>query len=173
MQKVILVLVFLAAGFTGFAQGFPKQFIGHWQGTLTWQRAGAKPQKFAMQLIIKPTDSANKYTWQIIYGTTKTTDNRPYIIRAVDTAKGHWLVDELNGIQLDTYLLGNCFTGAFTVQGNTIIDKYCVNGNTMQVDFFSVRLTDKNVTGLNTEDSPTVNSYRVGSLQTGVLKKIK
>jgi hypothetical protein len=173
MKNIFIGVVFLLAAHKVVAQAFPIQFIGHWKGTLTWSRAGQKSQNFAMQLIIKPTDSAHKYTWQIIYGNNNTTDNRPYIIQPVDTAKGHWVVDERNGIFLDTYLLGNCFTGAFTVQGNTIIDKYCVSGNTMQVEFTSIRLTDKKQTGLGTDESPNVDNYRVGSLQVGTLKKIK
>ena len=74
-----------------------------------------------MQLIVPPTDTAGIYTWQLIYG-NKGEDNRPYLLRLVDSAKGHWQVDERNGIILDQYIVGNRFTSAFTVQTTTIID---------------------------------------------------
>jgi hypothetical protein len=124
-----------------------------------------------MQLHIQPADTAGQYTWQIIYG-DKEQDNRPYILKPVDSAKGHWVIDEKNGIILDSYLHGGCLHGAFTVQGNTIVDNYCVDGNTMQVEFFSIKLGDKKQSGNNTENSPTVDSYRVSSYQKGVLRKL-
>jgi hypothetical protein len=149
---------------------FPKNFIGNWVGTMQWMVAGKPTQNFKMQLHIQPTDSVGQYTWQIIYG-DKEQDNRPYILKPVDSAKQHWMVDELNGIILDTYIHGNCAHGAFTVQGNTIVDNYCVDGNRMLVEFLSVKLGEKKQSGNNTPDSPNVDSYRIASYQKGTLKR--
>ena len=151
---------------------FPKCFIGNWKGELQWMVNGKPTQTFTMQLRIQPTDSANKYTWQIIYGDDNK-DNRPYILKTVDTAKGHWIVDENDGIILDSYVHGNCLHGAFTVQNNTIVDNYCVEGNTMQVEFFSIKLADKKQSGKGTAETPFVDSYKISSYQKGVLKKVK
>jgi hypothetical protein len=151
---------------------FPLNFIGHWKGKLQWMVAGKPSQSFAMQLIIKPADSLGQYTWQIIYGDDKK-DNRPYILKPIDTAKGHWIVDEGDGIMLDSYVHGNCIHGAFTVQNNTIVDNYCVQGNKMMVEFFSIRLADKTQSGKGTDETPFVDSYKVSSYQTGVLTKLK
>jgi hypothetical protein len=150
---------------------FPECFIGHWKGKMKWMVAGKPVQEFTMQLIIQVTDSANQYAWQIMYGDSAQ-DNRPYILKPLDTAKGHWVVDENNGIILDSYVHGNSLHGAFTVQGNTIVDNYTVNGNEMSVEFFSIKLTDKKTTGNNTDDSPLVDSYRISSYQAGTLKRI-
>ena len=151
---------------------FPANFIGNWKGSLQWMVAGKPTQTFTMQLRIQKTDTANQYSWQIIYGDDNK-DNRPYILKAIDTAKGHWVVDENNGIILDSYIHGNCLHGAFTVQGNTIVDNYCVAGNVMQVEFFSIKLADKKQSGKGTDETPFVDSYKVGSYQTGILSKIK
>ncbi len=151
---------------------FPQTFIGNWKGKLQWMVAGKPTQTFTMQLRIHATDSAGHYTWQIIYGDSAT-DNRPYILKPIDTAKGHWIVDEKDGIILDSYVHGNSIKGAFTVQGNTIVDNYVVEGNKMRVEFFSIKLTDKKQSGKGTDDVPFVDSYRIGSYQTGVLTKIK
>ena len=150
---------------------FPKSFIGNWKGKLQWFVAGKPVQEFTMQLRIQPTDSARQYTWQIDYGDDNK-DNRPYLLKPIDTSKGHWIVDERDGIILDSYVHGNCIHGAFTVQGNTIVDNYCIENGKMKVEFFNVKLTDKNQSGKGTDETPYVDSYRFGSYQTGVLNRI-
>lgn len=175
MNKVIVILFFILLYNTSFSQTqkiFPQSFIGKWKGKLQWMVAGKPTQTFTMQLNILPTDTANQYTWQIIYGDNGK-DNRPYILKPIDTAKGHWIVDEKDGIILDSYIHGNCLHGAFTVQSNTILDNYCVTGNKMSVEFFTIKLGDKKQSGKGTADIPFVDSYRVGSYQSGVLTKLK
>lgn len=150
---------------------FPQAFIGNWKGKLQWFVTGKLTQEFTMQLRIQPADSAGKFTWQIIYGDSGK-DNRPYLLRSIDTAKGHWVIDELDGIVLDSYIYGNCIHSAFTVQGNTIVDNYCIENGRMQVEFLSIKLTDKNQSGKGTDETPFVDSYRIGSYQRGVLNRI-
>lgn len=177
MKKRLLIFVFASFGWlVSFGQAstdtksdFPNAFIGHWKGMLNWQKNGGAPQTFAMQLIIKPL-SDSTYSWQIIYGEQQT-DNRPYILKPVNTKLGHWQVDEANGIVLDSYVFNDCLTGAFTVQGSTIVDKYTVRGDQMDVQFLTVLLNQKNTTGKGTDESPWVDSYRIPSLQTGTLYK--
>ncbi len=151
---------------------FPQSFAGKWKGSLTWYVAGKKPQQFTMRLNIQLTDTPNVYTWQIIYG-DKEQDNRPYLLKPVDTAKGHWVVDERDGILLDSYVHGNSLHGAFTVSGNTIIDNYALVNDKMEVEFFTVKLEEKSRSGKGTEDVPWVDSYRVAGYQKGVLERVK
>lgn len=123
-----------------------------------------------MQLKIQPADTAGQYTWQIIYG-DEGKDNRPYLLKPVDTAQGHWIIDERDGIILDSYVHGNAIHGAFTVQGNTIIDNYKIENGKMLVEFFTVKLSEKNVSGKGTTDIPLVESYKIAGYQTGMLTK--
>ena len=125
-----------------------------------------------MQMRIQDADSAGCYTWQIMYGEDEK-DNRPYLLKPIDTSKGHWLIDERNGILLDGYVHGNAFHGAFTVQGNTIVDNYVLlPDGRLQVEFFSMKLDEKRRSGNGTEESPEVYSYPMRSYQTGILKKV-
>ncbi len=175
MMKFFLSATLLFICLTVTAQQinkFPQNFIGNWKGTLQWMVAGKPTQTFTMQLRIEPADTTGQYTWQIIYGDDDK-DNRPYILKPVDTTKGYWVVDERNGIILDSYLHGNCFQGAFTVQGNTIVDNYCVEGNSMAVEFFSIKIGDKRQSGNGTNEVPHVDSYRVSGYQKGVLLRMK
>lgn len=151
---------------------FPAGWVGHWKGELQWFKTGkAEPQKVNMELHIQPGDSTNSYTWQIIYGSA-TEDNRPYILKPKDPATGHWQIDERNGIILDQFWVGNRFCGAFTVQNNTIINNYQLVDGKLEVEFYSMGAKPLVTTGNGTEDSPKVDSYRIGSFQKAVLTKV-
>jgi hypothetical protein len=176
MRKIKVTCLFclsLLLSATGIAQSqpFPASITGNWKGTMQWMVSGKPAKSFSMQLRIHNADSAGCYTWQIIYGDDEK-DNRPYLLKPVDTAKGHWLIDERNGILLDGFVHGNAFHGAFTVQGNTIVDNYTLlPDGRLQVEFFTIKLDEKRKSGNGTEDSPEVNSYPIRSYQTGILNK--
>lgn len=177
MRMIITLLIsLLATAGKNIAQEkmpvFPASFTGHWKGKLHWVRAGKATQEFSMQLKITATDSADMFTWTIIYGDSSK-DERPYILKPVDKTKNHWIIDEQNGIVLDNYVAANCLQGIFTVAGNTILDNYCIENGKMNVQFFAVKMADKTTTGKGTEASPTVDSYRMTGYQYGLLEKVE
>ena len=151
---------------------FPQDFIGKWKGTLEWFRSGnPQPQTINMELYILPsTDSAGQYTWHLVYGTASQ-DSRPYLLKPIDTAKGHWLIDELNGIMLDQFWLGNRFSGSFTVGKSTIVNTYHMENGDLVAEFIAYSSQPVAKTGKGTEESPFVNSYTIKSYQRAVLKK--
>jgi len=152
------------------AQDFPASFIGHWQGELEWFQSGKKdPMKVKMQLVIHPADTAGQYTWQIIYG-TDSGDNRPYLLKPVDSAKGHWVIDERIGIVLDQYWVGNRLTSGFTVGKTTIINSYYLENGNLIAEFYSLSSEPVRTSG-GTEDVPTVTSFATKGYQKAVLRK--
>lgn len=168
-----LLFIFILSCFSAQAQTFPKPFIGQWKGELLWYQTGkATPQKVAMELHIQPADSAQQFTWRIVYGKPGE-DNRPYILKPVDTAKGHWVIDERNGIVIDQYWIGGKFCGSFTVQTSTITNCYWIEKNTMMVEFITTAAKGMNTTGGTSKDVPSVSSYAVKSYQKAVLIKQK
>lgn len=170
---LVLLTVFFSFTTTGQPVTFPKNWEGNWKGELSWYKTGkTDPQKVNMELRIHPSDSANTWTWQIIYGAV-TEDNRPYKLILADTARTHWLIDERNGIVLDQYWVGNKFCGAFTVMGNTIINNYWMENDQLMVEFFSISSQPVATTGKGTEESPAVDSYGVRSYQKAVLQRTK
>lgn len=174
-QKILiqfLIVVLLSLSSTAQSKsGFPASFVGNWKGNLEWIVAGKTTQTFAMQLEINAADSSDHYNWKIVYG-DKQSDVRPYTLKPVDTAKGHWIIDEHNGILLDGYVHHNSFHGAFTVQGSTIVDNYTLENGRIKVEFYNIKLGDKKQSGAGTEDSPFVDSYKISSYQVGFLEKI-
>jgi len=172
-MKWILLSFFLFLLNAVQAQTFPQQFVGNWKGEIAWYKPGSKqPQMVAAQLRVQPTDTIGQYTWQIIYGEAEN-DNRPYILKPADTAKGHWVIDERNGIVLDQYWLGNKFSGAFHIDPVTIVNSYWIEGNQLQIEFQTIATKSANKTGRGTEDAPSVDSYRISGYQRGVLRKVK
>lgn len=168
-----MILAALLVFFGGlYAQQFPQNFIGKWKGKMQWIMNGKPVQVFTMRLTILPADTTGQYTWQLSYGDSAK-DVRNYILKPVDIAKGHWVVDERDSILLDSYVLGNCLQGAFTVMGSTIVDNYCIENGKMKVQFFTIKLDDKKQSGKGTEETPYVYSYKMGSYQTGTLTKMK
>lgn len=171
MKKIMLCCCLVFAEGVCQAQ-FPANFIGEWKGKLQWIVTGKPVQEFTMQLKIAKRDSLNQYSWKIIYGDNDK-DIRPYTLRAIDTAKNHWVIDEHNGIVLDNYVAGNCLQGSFTVLKNTIVDNYCIEDGKMKVQFFSIKQEEKNISGKGNEESPLVSSYRMAGYQHGWLEKVR
>lgn len=172
MKLLITVLCsFFSHIISGQENPFPQNWIGNWKGELLWFKTGSKePQKVNMELRIHPSDSAHKFTWQIIYGSSKE-DNRPYTLIAKDTAKGHWVIDENNGIVLDQFWVADKFCGAFTVMNATIINNYWIENDQLMIEFFSISAKPIMTSGNGTENSPSVDSYKVGSYQKAILKR--
>lgn len=175
MKFCILILTFIVTVVSVNAQKpaeFPGAFTGHWYGKLNWYPDGAPtPKVVDVELHIQPSkDSINQYTWHIVYGKASE-DSRPYLLKAVDTAKGHWVIDEVNGIILDQYWKGGKFSGAFTVGNTTILNSYWLEKEELHMEFFSYPVKAITTTGMGTEDSPKVDSYHIRSYQKGVLRK--
>jgi hypothetical protein len=170
MRLALLTIALLYCAI-GSAQSFPKDFVGSWKGTLLWYQGNKKlPQRREMQLIIRPADTAGQYTFQLVYG-TKEQDNRPYLLKPLDTAAGHWVIDERNGIVLDQYWVGNRLTGAFTVESTTIVNSYRREGKTLVVEFHSITAAAVSKTGGGSPDIPPVQSYGIRGYQKAVLRR--
>ena len=91
----------------------------------------------------------------------------------VDTTKGHWQIDERNGIIIDQYFIGNRFTSAFTVQTTTIVDSYWREGDKLIAEFYGLTAKPVTTSGNGTDDSPKVDSYETKSYQKAVMKRKK
>lgn len=176
-MKSLLFILSLSLGSISLLQaqtasGFPQTWLGHWEGELSWYTGHNAPKKVKMQLKIQPADSTGHYTWQLIYG-DQAEDNRPYILKPVDASKGHWAIDELDGIVLDQFLIGPVFSGAFTVMGSTIVNNYQLEKNRLLIEFYSLLTKPIRQSGEGTEESPKADSYAVRSYQKAILKRKK
>jgi len=113
---VILCFYFLGSFVHAQVNDFPNQWMGEWSGIL-FIEAGGKKDSIQMELVIAPTDTMNVYSWITTYNKT---DIRNYVLKVVDKSKGHYMIDELSGIQLDCFLKNNSLFSRYDVAGNYI-----------------------------------------------------
>lgn len=152
------------------SDSFPISWIGKWKGPMSWYQGLQERQGVQMELHILPADSADHYTWRIIYGTGGK-DNRPYILKPFNKTRGHWLIDEQNSIVLDQFLIGSRFCGTFTVEGNTIMNCYEKQGDNLLVEFYNYQEKPIVITGGGDSSVPKVKTYGMRSFQRAILKR--
>ena len=175
MRVVFLLtcILFFSLAVVAQQNSFPKSWEGQWRGQLHWFKTGqSKAQEINMELRIHPAGKPNTWSWQIIYG-DETKDNRPYLLTSKDSSGIHWIIDENNGIVLDQFLVADKLCGAFTVQNNTIVNNYWIEDDKLVVEFYNVSAKPIATTGNGTDDSPKVDSYKIGSYQKAVLKRMR
>jgi hypothetical protein len=147
---------------------FPQSFAGTWEGTLYWYKANnPAPQTIPFKVVIGPTDSVNHYVWQLKYADQPIRD---YVLKPVDPAKGHWVIDERNGILLDQFWIGNQLTGTFSVAGSTILNTYRLEKKQMVVEFHAL---GSNAIRHSGSGENLVDAYKMLSYQKAILRKIK
>jgi hypothetical protein len=95
-------------------------------------------------------------------------DTRPYTLRAVDSASGHWVVDEHNGILLDGYWRGNRFSSVFSVQGSVITEIMWLENGALQIEFLTHGEQPVRESG-GQEQVPAARSFQVRGYQRATL----
>lgn len=133
-----------------------------------WTIAGSKePKKVPMKLRISKTKLAATYDYHLIYG-DKGQDLRPYELKLVDAAKGHWQIDEKNGIVLDAHLVGDSLKSVFSVSGNQIVTNITPENGKL----ISEVVTFEEAV-FNTSKTAGVKTFRIKSTQRAVLTRKK
>jgi len=153
---------------------FPDDWLGHWSGDLKIYGTDGIKQTVPMSLDLSETDSTGIYTWAIIYGSDSTAQRRDYELREVDHSKGHYLIDEKNGIFLDAFHIHNELSSIFAVMGNTLLTSYKIEEEEM---IFSVKVFASEairITGdtlIDNQEIPKVSSFKHTVNQVARLKK--
>jgi len=170
VKKFLLLFLFLSPVILT-AQKFPDAYVGHWKGALDIYNGSKKVQTVTCALDVTPADSG-RYDWIITYGDSGQ-DRRHYLLIPMDTAKGHWAIDEQNGIVIDMYVTGNKVTSLFTVMGSAVQISYWRDGEDMMIELFSYPEKADVVTGKGTEESPEVKVFKFSGYQLGRMKRVK
>jgi hypothetical protein len=149
---------------------FPSDWIGEWSGILEIWSVDSILQQIPMKLIITPNDSC--YNWNIIYE-QEIPDSRQYKLRTVDSTLGHYQIDELNGIVLDTWKKGNGVTSAFEMDNLLLVISYTMIEDSINYEVKVLDLNKKTITGENNPELDFISNYTVTSYQKAILKKKK
>lgn len=167
----LLLILFIILSFPVFlkADGFPDEWLGKWEGKLIIQTSSAATE-VDMSLEIK-SGSENRWHWSIFYGTGNSKIERAYELKAVDTGKGLYELDEKNSIVLDMLFRDNSFYSVFSVTPNLIFAEYKLENGKLYFRVISSDITNPNITGSEEENSAIVNSYIIHNIQTALLEK--
>lgn len=125
-----------------------------------------------MQLYYAENDTLNDgWDWHIIYGADVEAGRRAYTLHTRDAAKGHYVIDEHNGIILDAHLLGGTLYSRFVVAGNLLTTMTRKQGNQIIFEIISGKQEPTNITG-NIDDIPEVQSFNINVQQRAVLSRV-
>lgn len=173
---MIRLIFFLLAGFSFTslpAQSFPAAWQGKWTGDLEIWNPTGKVNEVPMSLEIQPTDSA--WTFIITYNAgTEEPDIREYSLITIDSAAGHYAIDEHNSILLDAYLLDNCLYDRFAVMGSDLFSRICLDGEVLEYEIISGQTEPVRISGdtiMGTDTIPAVNSYRLFNVIKAALRR--
>src|SRR5262245_28004945 len=102
-----------------------KPFHGSWRGTCAITPEHEGVSSFGAELIVEPGKRDDRLSWTIVYH-LRGTETRAYELIAVDAAKGHYVVDEKNGLMLDAYFAGGVLYSTFAIGEGVIAASYQV-----------------------------------------------
>ena len=150
-------------------------WMGEWIGELEIYNSSGLTQTISMKIKNFETDSIGVYGWHLIYGMDEEKGTRAYYLNTIDPMKGHFQVDEKNGIFLDSYLMGNRMICTFEVEHSLITSIYTlVEDGSMLFEIIAANTKTSKVSGgsiMNQEEIPKVHSYLSSAYQRAHLHK--
>jgi len=151
-------------------------WIGHWQGEVEIYTKNGLSQTVPMQLIIQETETENEWTWTIIYAEGDNEDKRPYILILPNPEEtSEFLIDEKNGIVLQTQFFNDIFFSSFEVSNNLLTFVYRLDNENekpfIEVEIVVTKTESPTITGLGTEEIPEVKTFPVRVYQKAILYK--
>lgn len=174
MKYYFLFYFLLVFNYANSQSQFPANWIGNYKGELQIYAVDSIAMQVDMKLAIAPTENDSIFQWKMTYIFNGNEDIRDYQLKLVDASKGHYMVDENNGILIDAYYRNGILTSFFEVEKSFIISEYKKVGADIHFDIISAKESpylsgNKKVNG---ETIPEVLSFPVNGRQEAVLIKI-
>lgn len=182
-MKYLVYSVLLTLGVSLFAiqatgqsdsLSFPQAWEGEWTGDLVISTGVGEAQRIPMILRILPVEGEERHTFTIVYGEDTPENTRPYFIQAVDGGKGHYEVDEANGIILDDFLINGKLYSRFEVMGSLLLTTLEERDGQLIYEIIAGPLEPIRTTGgtvIDEEEIPPVNGYQIRIQQRAVLDR--
>lgn len=177
MLRYALLALLLVAAWSLLAQqnnqDFPATWQGEWQGELIISRDTGIVQRLPMILRILP-QADGRFSYTIVYGEDTAENTRPYFLETVDSAKGHYVTNEENGILLDDFLINGKLYSRFEVMGTLLLATLEEQNGTLIYEIIAGPLAPLRTTGdtiVDKEEIPPVDSYQINVQQRAVLEK--
>lgn len=154
-----------------YSQVVPKSWLGHWSGKLQIMSHDSIVQQLDMALELLPkSDTSISYT--IIYYVADTlTDRRPYELIVNDYDRGLYLLDEHNGVLIETRRYQNDLISMFEVMDTYLLVKVSFESDRLVYEIMVTSGKKRTESGGSSDDVPPVVSYPVFSYHRAVLTK--
>jgi len=155
---------------------FPEDVLGYWKGELEIFRDTGLVQQIPMAILIEETLDNEMYIWEITYNPGKEEDKRPYLLIVKNKERGHYQVDEDNGIILDAFLLDNKLFSTFEVGKSMLTTVNTFIGDEMVFEVIAGSADPINTTGdmkVGEHSIPPVYSFSTATYQRAILKRIR
>ncbi|WDE01521.1 hypothetical protein [Thalassomonas actiniarum] len=137
ITTILAASLFVMAFSAGADQHLLPDWEGQWQGTCQYTSKGGNVHyDFPMGLNIA-NRGAQTLNWHISYGEGESQQLRKYQLQAQDVGSGHYVVDENNGILIDSYLVNDALMSHFSVGTSELTTRYEIKGNEMTVDMLT------------------------------------
>ena len=172
MKNVFPLLLLVSFGV--FAQQdslqFPEKYFGIYKGDLKITNPNGT-QTIPMEFHLKEGDSTGIYAYTLVYGEGEQRQERPYNLLTINKDKGDYVVDENNGILLDSKWVEDTLYCSFEVNGNllTTTERFYEDSMDFEITFSSKR--DQKVMGTAGENTIEVISYPITVVQKAHLLK--
>jgi hypothetical protein len=149
---------------------FPDDFFGVYKGDLKISNPKGE-QTLQIEFHLQPTDSIGKYEYKLVYIADGNRQERDYTLIEKNAEKGEYIVDENNGILLDTKFVNNTLYAMFEVQGNilTTTERFYDEGMYFEITFSGK--AKANTSQTTDEDPIAVISYPITVVQSAHLIK--
>ncbi len=147
---------------------------GLWAGTCRTSRPGGPVQEFKTSLNIRPLSAdSRRYSWTLTYGAVGGRERqvRSYEIVAVDPSRGHYLIDEKNGLKLDAYMVANQIFMPFAIGRVLITAKYVRMNQGIVMELPSFPVQPSRQTCLHANPATCARSFALSSLQLCFLRR--
>ncbi|MFG0316459.1 MAG: hypothetical protein ACF8XB_04240 [Planctomycetota bacterium JB042] len=150
---------------------FPASWVGRWSGPLEITRPGSpRPRVVDMALEIAATDDPARWEFTIEYDDGCAPSRRAYTLVAVDPARGRYLVDERNGVEVESWFGADTLTQSYAVGGSRLVMRWRRHGDRMTFDVI-VSSDDEGGRDTGGGDVPIVRSFPVTSTQRAELRR--
>lgn len=167
MKFLISIIGFLTFGL-GFGQekNFPDDFLGKYKGTLEIMSSKGK-KEIDMEFHFTKTDTVGTYKYVLVYNN----EPRNYFLIEKDKEKGQYIIDENNGIILQTSVFNNSIFSMFEVNGSLITTTEKFYNDYMDFEITFTNTNKVETTGKGTEEIPEVKVYPILGVQKARLFK--
>ena len=164
MIRMVLLFLYCYGGNILSAQtpghSFPSDWFGKWEGTLEIFSGPNLVDSIPMTLEIDSLQSSQAIKYFITYGEGEDA-LRPYYLYAVDTANGHYRLDENNGIVIDMYVLGNQLVSHFEVMNSYIQTASYRSGADLHYLIYSGSMESSSISGDTIIGSDTIPPVQI------------